>query len=379
MTELSVLHVVSSMDPAAGGVSSALAGLAVAQQRSGLIVKIVTTHTAASRSELVDWVRQNGVEVTLVEGTRTSYQWHPGMRKILRALVRSSDLVHIHALWEHIQLVACSEAKLSGKPYLICPHGMLEPWSLGQSALKKRLYLKMFLAKYLASATAIHFTSVRESRLWPVNLVHRDSVLIPNGVDLDEFEDLSDGSGFRRANGIPETARVVLFLGRLHEKKGCELLIQGFTKAVQRFSEHEQSNFYLLFVGPGDTTIVSRLENIISSSGLDTVLLLGPLYGRDRIQAFCAADYFALVSQQENFGVAIVEALASRVPVLVSDQVGLSDLVSDEAIGKVVEYDVEQVCEALFQVFAGEPDSEIGNRCRAVAERFDWPPIAKNG
>src|SRR5205823_9103283 len=152
---------------------------------------------------------------------------------------------HIHALWEEIQHQAATTARGRCVPYIFTPHGMLDPWSLAQGRWKKRLYLAWRLRRDLDSAAAIHFTSERERELSSRLSLKPMTLVEPLGIDLAEFEDLPPRGEFRSAHSELAGKTVALFLGRLHQKKGLDVLIEAF-------AQHRVANAALVIAGPDD-------------------------------------------------------------------------------------------------------------------------------
>ena len=214
--------------------------------------------------------------------------------------------MHIHALWEEIQHRAARVARELGMPYVITPHGMLDPWSLRQSKWKKRLYLALRMRNNLNGAAAIHYTSDIERDLAAPLRLKPPTIVEPNGVDLAEFDDLPPRGTFRakhpqlgrpadRAVPRPRApeegagpARPRVRAGRAEGRDAGDRRARTPTDTPSRSAR-----------SPGSTSIADR------------VLFTGMLRGRERIEAFVDADLFALPSYQENFGIAVVEALAA--------------------------------------------------------------------
>jgi glycosyltransferase involved in cell wall biosynthesis len=369
-----ILHVISNIDVSFGGTSTALAALARAQRLAGLDVHIFSTFSTPSESA-ADELRRDGVGVTLIGPTTQPLSRHPQIEFSLREQMPKADIVHIHALWEEVQHRAARVARSLGKPYVMTPHGMLDPWSLGQSKWKKRLYLAMRLRSNLNSATAIHYTSEIERDLaTPLRLKPR-TIVEPNGVDLAEFQDLPARGGFRAKHAMLAGDRpIALFLGRVHPKKGLNLLVPAFAQAAP-------ANAVLVIVGPEADGYGDEIRAMAKQHGVaDRLLFTGMLRGRDRIEAFVDADLFALPSYQENFGIAVVEALASGCPVLISDQVNIHREITAGGVGGVVPTEVEPLTRELGR-WMGDQNlrREAGARGPAfVRERYDWNRIAEH-
>src|SRR3954465_5453861 len=226
---MKILHVISGIDPSAGGTATALLSLAPAQARAGLDVSVVHTFEKPE-AEAAEALRAAGVPVTSVGPAQWPLARHPDLTRTLRELIRQTDVVHTHGMWEEIHHQACCVSREVGRPYVMSPHGMLDPWSLAQSRWKKRLYLAARMRRNLNCASAIHFTTQTERDLVdPMRLV-APAIVEPNGVDLSEFANLPARGTFRAKYPDLNDKPIVLFLGRLHYKKGFDLLIPAFAK-----------------------------------------------------------------------------------------------------------------------------------------------------
>jgi len=369
-----VLHVISNIDPSLGGTSTALIALARAQRRAGLEIDVLSTFTTPSEAAAEE-LRRAGIGVMLIGPTAPPLYRHPQIELSLREQMPKADIVHIHALWEEVQHRAARVARELRKPYVMTPHGMLDPWSLGQSRWKKRIYLALRLRSDLNHATAIHYTSEIERDLAAPLKLKPGTIVEPNGVDLAEFHELPTRGGFRAKHALLAGERpIVLFLGRVHPKKGLNLLVSAFAQAAP-------TNAVLVIVGPDADGYGNEVRALAKQHGVaDRLLFTGMLRGRDRIEAFVDADLFALPSYQENFGIAVVEALASECPVLISDQVNIHREITAGGVGAVVPTEVEPLARELGRWMTDENlRRQAGARGPAfVRERYDWNRIAEH-
>jgi glycosyltransferase involved in cell wall biosynthesis len=256
-------------------------------------------------------------------------------------------------------------------PYLVTPHGMLDPWSLSQSRWKKRLYLAWRLRSNLRHARAIHFTTRTESDLVAPLRLGPPGFVETLGVDLAEFEQLPSKGAFRQRYSLGDRP-LVLFLGRVHPKKGLDLLIPAFDAA-------RLDDAVLVIAGPDADGYRARVEADIAARLLQgRVVFTGMLRGRDRVEALADADLFVLPSYQENFGIAVVEALAAGTPVLISDQVNIWQDIIEGSVGAVVRTDVNPLAAELRRWMTDATlRREAADRARPfVWQRYDWRQIA---
>jgi glycosyltransferase involved in cell wall biosynthesis len=291
----------------------------------------------------------------------------------LQAIVRNRDVVHLHGIWDPLLYAAARAARALGRPYLVTPHGMLDPWSLQQKRWKKRVALALGWRAMLDRAAALHLLNADEKALI-VNLgIRAPGVVIPNGVNPAEFEPPPNADLFRRWLPALGERPYVLFLGRLHYKKGLDYLADAFCLLASR-----NRDAHLVVAGPDDGARAD-FETRIAAAGLTSrVHVPGPVYGPEKLSAVAAAACFCLPSRQEGFSVAILEALACGTPVVISPDCHFPE-VAEVGAGRIVPRDAAAVADALGQVLGDAGLRErMGKAGRElVAARFTWPRIAE--
>jgi len=369
-----VLHVISGIDPKFGGPGLSLAGLAEAQAANGLRVSVAASYYGeVPRIAALDRLRIRGADITFVGPARGFLHRHREIAPVLERMVPSADVVHIHAIWDEMQHQAAQVARARGVPYLFKPCGMLDPWCLAQSRWKKQLYLRLRLRENLDNASALHFTSGTERRLAQPLELKAPAVVESNGINLDEFEDLPARGHFRsRLPGVG-AGPLVLFLSRLHPKKGLDLLVPAFAQVAP-------NNAALVIAGPEEDGYGVVVRELVRHHGLEgRVHFSGMLHGRERVEALADADLFVLPSYQENFGTVVIEALAAGVPVVISDQVNIHEEIAAAGVGSVVRTNVEELAAAIRHWLENEPlRKTTGEAARTFAFRsYNWLDIAK--
>jgi glycosyltransferase involved in cell wall biosynthesis len=253
--------------------------------------------------------------------------------------VREFDVVHIHALFSYAALPAALLAHRAGVPYIVRPLGTLNRWGIeNRRRWLKRLSFRILESRILAGAAGIHYTSEQELLEASELGISGNPLIIPNAVDLPVRETYSP----RTQNG----RKVILFLSRFDRKKGLELLVEAFARVRK-----DCPGAVLVLAGAGDPGLVARLKQDVERLGIASdVVWAGFLTGDDKWAALRDADVFALPSYSENFGVALVEALASGCPVVLSDQVGIHREVVRAGAGLVTACRVEELAKALLEV-----------------------------
>ena len=235
---------------------------------------------------------------------------------------------------------------------------MLDPWSMRQRPFRKMAYMTWRLRRNLNNAASIHCTSEGERDLLERLHLRAPRIVEPNGVDLAEFVNLPQRGAFRnRYSGIGDRP-IVLFLGRLHYKKGLDLLIPAFASGTS-------GEVMLVIAGPDGDGYQAKIERLVDLYKLnDRVLFTGMLYGRERIEALADADLFVLPSYQENFGIAVVEALSAGCPVLVSDKVNIHKQITDAGVGGMVPTRVDSLAMALTRWMGDRGNAPLPRQAR---------------
>jgi glycosyltransferase involved in cell wall biosynthesis len=283
------------------------------------------------------------------------------------------DILHLHGIWECIIRVGAIEARRQGKPYVVSPHGMLDPWSLSQRRWKKRVALAMGYRRMVNRAAFLHCLNQDETRLLaPLHLTCRTRT-IPNGVFAQEFARLPSPGTFRRLH--PELGEVpyVIFLARLHYKKGLDYLARAFETLAKQIQD-----LHLVVAGP-DGGARSDFEAAIARAGLVArTHVLGPIYGPDKIAALVDATVFCLPSRQEGFSAAILEAMACGTPVVITENCHFPEVAGSSA-GYVVPLETAAVADALLSVISDPGKAnQMGKAGQdMVRTHYTWPTIAR--
>lgn len=286
----------------------------------------------------------------------------------LSRAVKDADLVHIHGLWTVPTTLAARFARLFGRPYLLTPHGMLDRWSLQRSARRKRLYAAVAERATLSHARALHFfneeeaTEARDFGPLPPHF------LLPNGVDLAAFAALPARAKMEQRWPQTRGRTVALFLGRIHEKKGFDVLLPALARVSDPL-------LLLLVAGPDEGGYRQAVEKLADATGVAArIHFVGPVEGEAKRMLLGGADFFVLPSHQEGDSVAIKEALASGLPVLISRRCHFPEVSSSNA-GLVVDDTVDGVAAALRMLVEQGTSGFTGSR--ALAKRYDSAELAQ--
>jgi glycosyltransferase involved in cell wall biosynthesis len=360
-----VLHVIRDLSPNTGGPVSAVLNMAEAQSRLGHQVTIAATG-------LDQKALRSGAQIETYACQLSAWNMSYGLMRGLRRLIPDSDIVHLHTMWEFPIWISSKISNLHKKPYILRPCGMLDEWSLLQGRQKKSAYLRLLGNSIIRRAAAVHFTSEGELEK-ALPLARENSFVLPIGLPAAAF---SYGTGahefMQRWPGL-EGKRLVLYLGRLHPKKQPEVVIRAFGSVAA-----EWQDVHLILAGPADKQYLTALVELVENSGLSArVTFTGPLEGDEITAAYRAAYCFVLPSLQENFGIAVAEAMAAGCPVIVSDRVDLCTLIREENAGLVCTVDVESVVKALRTMISipSLRDTCSRNARRLALEKLTWDKL----
>jgi glycosyltransferase involved in cell wall biosynthesis len=363
-----VLHVIPSVSLRRGGPSHALYTMVRGLSGAGIDVHVATTDDddrGTMHVPLGTPVLRSGGTFYFFPRQLRFYTPSWPLRRWVNEHVGQYDVVHTHAVFSFAGSVAAQAARRRRRPYIVRPLGTLAPYGLQQHRLLKRISLALVERPLLNGAARIHCTSrmeadeIRALGDWPI-------AVIPLGIDLARFP------VERNRRWIDEHAphlhgrRLLLFLSRLHEKKGVELLLDAFARVRQR-----DAACALIIAGSGRAEYAAALRKRAEALELGTaVYWTGHVEEEARAGLLAAADAFVLPSHAENFGIAVVEALSAGLPVVISDRVGVQQEVRAAGAGWIVPLEVEQWVEALLSILRDDDARlHMGEQARALARR----------
>ena len=373
---MKVLHVIPAVSPKYGGPSLALVPMCKALIAAGVDIQIASTDA------------EPGGRIPFELGIQTPYKGVPGIffrkqgrgsftyslpfARWLAKNVSAFDVVHIHGVFSHVCLTAARVCQRQGAPYLVRPLGHIEPWSLAQKPLRKKLFLKTGGAGMLRNAAALHYVSSSEKQLSESALKLNHGVVIPLGIDLEGLESAAarngDGADFRRP--------YMLVLSRLRATKGIDVLLEAFLtlRKDKRFADWQ-----LVIAGDGSPQYENSLKQIIKQEKAeDSVLLTGWLDGAAKSRALAGASVMALPSHHDAFGLCVIEAMAHGIPVLVGTQVGLAEEIIVGGAGWTSEVKVSALSETLASILSDHDERRRrGMAGRALARKFDGQHVAE--
>jgi len=287
----------------------------------------------------------------------------------LETVVRSAEVVHMHGLWQGHTRRGARTARGASVPYLISPHGMAEPWAMRHKAWKKRIYTALVEGKNLRRASCLHALSRPEIGHLRALAPETPICFVPNGVNLAPFENLPDRSLLEAE--FPELAGkfLLLFFGRIHLKKGLDLLAQALATV-----RNDHPDVHVLLAGNDDGALGPFLDRMAAFDLSSQVTWVGHVSGERARQVWGAADAFVLPSYSEGFSMAILEALGSRLPALITTACHFPELAEAEG-GIVVPPTTDGVTLGLRDLLERSPAerTELGLAGRALVEqKYTW-------
>lgn len=296
----------------------------------------------------------------------------PGMKKWLKINVRDFDMIHLHSYHTFQNLIAHHYAKKYGIPYVVQAHGSVATYF--QKGTLKRIFDRLCGYRILKDASKLIALAPAEVEQYKSMGVNKDKIeIVPNGIDLSEFENLPPRGEFRRKHGLNSEQKIILYLGRIHKTKGIDLLVRAFDKLSQ-----EVTQVRLVIAGPDEGYLSSLKKLVMELKISDKVLFTGPLYGKNKLEAYIDADIHALPCAWESFGLTLLEACACGTPVICSKQCGIADIIDGQA-GLVVPYDKDQLSDAILRMLNNdEMSQEFGKKGRSlVHKQFTWEKIVE--
>lgn len=352
---LSIAHVLARVRLEEGGVVRAVLDLAGALAGAGHRVTLLTFDNADAPPE---WSQSGPTVVRLPGGAGPTGRLGADARAAVRQHLADADALHLHTPWETVNLAFAAEARRAGVPYVLSVHGMLDDWSMAQRTLKKRLYLALAGRRLLERAGAVHCTAEAElaqARRW---FPRGRGVVAPLLMDLEPFRELPGPDEARDAFDLPAGSPVVLFLSRVHEKKGVDVLLDAFAALRER-----RPDATLVVAGPGEASYVERMRAIARERGVaDHVRFPGMVGGSRKLSLYQAASVFALPTSQENFGLVLPEALACSTPLVTTRGVDIWPELERSGGAVIVDRNARAFADALESLLADDARRETMGR-----------------
>jgi len=377
-----ILHISPSYYPAFkyGGPIQSVHLLNRALAKKGVNVEVFTTNAGLEENKEIKTnklIELDGIKVKYFNYYGYEhYTFSPQMFLDLLMNERNYDLVHITAVWNFPVLAGSIVSLMYKKPFIISPRGTLYPETFNlKSKIKKVLYYNLLAKHYIYKASLLHFTSCDEKQKVVKFLkLRNENVVIPNGIDLSDYEKLPAKGSFSLKHFNTNNQKYILFLGRINPKKGLDILVKAIKNIFELYRD-----LYLVITGPDNDGYGNEIKQQLNEfSLLDKVLFTGMLNGDEKLAAFVDAELFVLPSYSENFGMAVVEALACGTPVVISNKVGICREIELNRAGIVVETDPKSLFIGIKTLLDNEElRREVAkNGRRLVEEYYDIDKVA---
>lgn len=353
MCEFKIIHLVSSIDVSTGGPARSITAIVQGLLDNSTCKCLILTG-ASPFPELGLLSRPKETVEYFQIGTFGRFK-----NLNISNIIEDGTVLHGHGMWELSTNQLCRAAVKNNLPYVISPHGMLEPWALKQGSLKKKIALWVYQFNDLKNASCIHATSLLEAEnIWNLGLKNPIAV-IPNGINLTDIAPVSVKQNNR--------ARKALFLSRIHPKKGIENLLDAWGA----LPENIKKEWSLDIVGNGEEGYLKKLNSKINELKLQNqVSIIGPLYDDKKNLAYQSADLFVLPTYSENFGMVVAEAMAFGLPVITTKGTPWEELETHNA-GWWIEIGVKQLTHALTEAMQKSTETliQMGANGRKLVEQ----------
>ena len=251
--------------------------------------------------------------------------------------LKKFDIIHFHEIWSLKVIIVVYFANKILIKFFFVGHGYLDDWSIKQGYVKKKLFIKFFLQPAYNSSHAAFFSTISELQEVKKNLKIKDAFVIPNGLSLEKY---------KKRNLKDRIKKKIIFFGRVHKKKGLNLLLN----VIKKLPDDYFDQFYFEITGPGSSKDINNLKQIITDPSLQKrVKYNNPIYGNNKIEYLKNYDIFILPSFEEGDSIALKEALGSYLPVIISRQCRL-DIIEEYNAGIVVDTNEKSLYEALLKL-----------------------------
>lgn len=374
-----IIHVIDDLNEQAGGPAQACIEMASSVAAKGHCVSIYAFGDRRpawfpQSGSLPMTIRHLGVDVHLFPGTSRSLAGLAGgLHRALARAIPEADVVHAHVLYGSHLWSAWRLCRRHRVPLIVRPCGILNAYTSSLRHVRERLIEMLFQRRLLRQATLIHYTTQQEAADAGPYVRNPSCAVIPLGVTLASYQSLPSRSEFDGHYPAARGRKVVLYFGRLHRKKRLDLVIGAVASAVR-----EGHDLHLLIAG-SDDGMEAHCRTMVKQEGLaDRTTFAGLLVKDAKRIVFGGADMFILPSMTENFGIAVAEAAASGVPLLISDQVNIAPVFGRENAALIVPPQLAKVTDGLQQLIGYPVQAKaMATRARGVVERhFSWNSVA---
>jgi len=348
-------------------------------------ITVYTTYAGlAGKVPLNTEVDVDGVKVTYFPHWKlfdffTSVGWHfsPVLSKTLKKKLSSFDVVYIVGVWNYPSIISALYCRKQKIPFIVSPRGSLYPFTIKNGLWKKMLLYKMIIKNNFNLATGVHYTTEDEAEKCHASLKLESNVfVVPLGIDLREFDSLPGRSVLEEFYPQIKGKKVILFLGRINWKKGLDLLVKAYANLTK-----ERDDVHLLIAGNDETGYKAKVRAWVNDFDIaKKVTFMGMINGKKKLAALTGSDVFVLPSYSENFGMAVLEAMAAGLAVVISDQVAIHGDITEYQAGVVVNCEVSSLENGISKVLNDDVlrKKMKENATKLVKDKFSLDRTANN-
>lgn len=356
---MNICIITSTIDKGYGGPARSVPILAKGLAQNGVNTILLTQESANMNTHLLE-----GSNVKLVKIPKNRFN-----TEVKDVIINGNfDVLHIQNLWDPFIHKIAKLARKLNIPYIMTPRGMLEPWSLSQKKWKKKIALALYQKEDLRKAACILATSYMEAKHIRDLGIEVPIAVIPNGIDISEYS-------CRDLAYITSVKKQIIFLSRIHQKKGIELLIQAWERINEKYPE-----WSIVIAGNGDESYIRSLAEIIESKPIrKSMKIVPPVFGIKKIQLYYESSIFILPTYSENFGMVIAEAMSCGVPVITTNGTPWQELNGLE-IGWCIDLNVDNLTKALSEAInlGQKALFEMGQKASSyIKNNYQYTQVAK--
>lgn len=360
--------VATTLSRAAGGLFNSVRYSSLALAEAGHDVRVFGLQDGQTDEDLKAWAPLKPTVLPRVGPHNLGYS--PGLAK---ALISSDlDVVHQHGIWQGISHSVSKWRRQTGGPVVIAPRGMLDPWAVKRSRPKKLITGLLFETDNLRHAAAMHALNMQEAEAFRSYGLTQQIEIIPNGTHLPDL-----AQTWAKPEWVKPQKKVLLFLGRLHPKKGLLPLLQGWV-ALKASQPALAEQWQLAIAGWDDGGHEAELHRFVKDASLeDSVIFTGPLFGEDKAAAFAHSNAFILPSHSEGLPMSVLEAWSYGLPVFMTEACNIPDGFKAKAAVEI-RPDAASIKQVLAQSLNDQTRlTEMGQAgASLVKTQYEWSAIA---
>jgi glycosyltransferase involved in cell wall biosynthesis len=365
---MKILHVIPELFPNAGGVTNVCSNHSKQLVNLGHSVTIICSSYLFSDDLMIE-MKKAGVSVIPFNSLLSVryFFYTPSLKKWIKSNLSEFDVIHLHDFRSYQNIVICKYARKIGIPIVLQAHGTL--LNRPPNSIPKLMFDHLWRDRIVETVEKfIVLTQAEKNDHLNFGIPSDKLIILPNGINLSEYANLPEKGKFRKIYNIPYGCNLILYIGRLHTTKGIDFLINSFIKLSS-----EKPDYKLVLIGPdyGYLNSISDAAKILISN--QDIILTGPLYGEEKINAFIDADVFVLPSTNEVFGISVLEAWACGTPTIITTGCGLSK--EPQIAGIVIDRNEPDLIQAIITITSKEKEISRDNGKDIVSNIYNWEKI----